>query len=182
MSKLARFYLFIVALLAVVSLSTLTLAQETTGQESPTAKDLSFLIGKWETDIVVMPTEMTPQKVTGRGTAEFELFGQAVWARYKSEMATGHHEMRELIVYQKESDTYQIFTINLSGNFTQRTMSRYIDVWTIEYNGQMKDKEFVVRARYKVISDNELLYESEINMDGEGFKPFVELKLRRISK
>jgi len=96
MRKLA-IYLFLLGLCGAVALSPLALAQQSTnyqqpaGQqqqqqttsmaqqgpppELPTAKDLSFFLGKWDTRISSKPNELTPEGVNGKGTAEFTLFG-----------------------------------------------------------------------------------------------------------
>jgi len=199
MHKLA-IYLFLLGLCGVVALSPLALAQQSTtyqqqagqqqqqsastGQqgppaELPTAKDLGFFIGKWDTKISSKPNELTPEGVNGKGTAEFNLFGQAIQGTLVSESTRGHHETREFIVYEPGSNAYMIFTVNDRGVSTQRTLSRYVDTWVVEYNGQTHDKEFTVRGRYTIVSDNELHYSSEIDVGKAGYKPFIDITLTR---
>jgi len=204
MHKLA-IYLFLLGLCGAVALSPLALAQQSTnyqqpagqpppqqqqqqsastGQqgppaELPTAKDLGFFIGKWDTKISSKPNELTPEGVNGKGTAEFNLFGQAIQGTLVSESTRGHHETREFIVYEPGSNAYMIFTVNDRGVSTQRTLSRYVDTWVVEYNGQTHDKEFTVRGRYTIVSDNELHYSSEIDVGKAGYKPFIDITLTR---
>ena len=201
MRKLA-IYLFLLGLCGAVALSPLALAQQSTtyqqpaGQqqqqqqttsmaqqgpppELPTAKDLAFFLGKWDTRISSKPNELTPEGVNGKGTAEFTLFGQAIQGDLISESTRGHHETREFIVYEPGSNAYMIFTVNDRGVATQRTLSRYVDTWVVEYNGQTHDKEFTVRGRYTIVSDNELHYSSEIDVGKAGYKPFIEITLTR---
>jgi hypothetical protein len=148
----------------------------------PTAKELSFLIGKWETKIVIRATEITPKEVTGKGVAEYRMFGQAIEGSRSSDTTNGHNEDRELIVYSPASNSYEMFAVNLRGIATQRTLSRYVNFWAVEYSGKMNDKDFRVRGTYKIISDNELQYLSEVNVENSGFKPFVEVTYQRVSK
>ena len=75
-----------------------------------------------------------------------------------------------------------MFTVGLNGTFTERMLPRYGDVWTVEYNGQIQDKEFIVRGVYKAISHNEVKYSSEIDIGNSGFKPYTEVTFTRISK
>ena len=204
MHKLA-IYLFLLGLCGAVALSPLALAQQSTnyqqpagqppqqqqqqqsastGQqgppaELPTAKDLGFFIGKWDTKISSKPNELTPEGVNGKGTAEFNLFGQAIQGTLVSESTRGHHETREFIVYEPGSNAYMIFTVNDRGVATQRTLSRYVDTWVVEYNGQTHDKDFTVRGRYTIVSDNELHYSSEIDVGKAGYKPFIDITLTR---
>ncbi len=162
-----------------------TTSQSTTKQaepsQAPTAKDLSFLIGKWETTIVLSPSALMPTGTTGKGTAEFQLFGQAIEDHRASDTGRGHNEQRELIVYQNTSNSYLIFTVNSNGIATQRTLTRYIDDWVVEYRGHNGDKDFTVRGRYKIISANELQYTAEMNVDDSGFKPYSEITFKRPS-
>jgi hypothetical protein len=196
MRRLAIF-LFFLGLCAVVSLSPWALAQQSTTYqqpaaqqaapmaqqgppaELPTAKDLSFLLGKWDTRMSSKPTELTPEGVNGKGTAEFDLFGQAIQGLLVSESNRGHHETREFIVYQPGSNSYMIFTVNDKGICTQRTLSRYVDTWVVEYNGRANEKDFTVRGRYNIVSANELHYSSEIDVGKAGYEPFIELTLTR---
>lgn len=199
MRKLA-IYLFLLGLCGVVALSPLALAQQSTtyqqpaGQqqqqttsmaqqgpppELPTAKDLAFFLGKWDTKISAKPNELTPEGVNGKGTAEFKLFGQAIQGDLVSESTRGHHETREFIVYEPGSNSYMIFAVNDRGVATQRTLSRYVDTWVVEYNGRAHDKDFTVRGRYSIVSDNELRYSSELDMEKTGYKPFIDITLTR---
>jgi len=200
MRKLA-IYLFLLGLCGAVALSPLALAQQSTnyqqpaGQqqqqqttsmaqqgpppELPTAKDLSFFLGKWDTRISSKPNELTPEGVNGKGTAEFTLFGQAIQGDLIFESTRGHHETREFIVYEPGSNSYMIFTVNDKGICTQRTLSRYVDTWVVEYSGRANEKDFTVRGRYTIVSDNELHYSSEIDVGKAGYKPFIEITLTR---
>jgi len=182
MCKLARINLSLVVLWTVVSLSSLALAQETATEELTASKDLAFLVGKWDTKIVIKPNEMTPDGITGTSVVEYRPFGQAIEGLNISETTRGHNEQREFIVYQKEAHAFLIITVSLNGTLTQRTVTRYGDVWTVEYTGQIKDKEFIVRGRYKAVSHNEVQYSSEIDVGNSGFKPYTELTFKRISK
>jgi hypothetical protein len=148
--------------------------------EVPTAKDLAFLIGKWDTTIVIPKNELMPQGTTGHGIAEFHLFGQVVEGTRTSETSSGRHEQRELIVYQPATATYQDLIISGSGTMTERTMTRYVDYWVVEYQGQRNDKDFTVRGRYKIVSDNEIQFSSEVNFDNSGYKPYSVLTFTRI--
>jgi len=192
MRNQSKISLFILVALAFCA-SSLALSQDarsassqpTTKQaepsQAPTAKDLSFLLGKWETTIVMSPSAMMPAGATGKGTAEFQLFGQAIEGHRSSDTDRGHNEQRELIVYQNASNSYLIFTVNSNGIATERTLTRYIDDWVVEYRGHSHDKDFAVRGRYKVISDNEVRYTAEMNVDDSGFKPYSEITLKRVS-
>jgi hypothetical protein len=172
----------------VVSLSSMALAteskvtKETTNEELSAAKVLSFLVGKWDAKIVIKPNEMTPDGVTGTSVVEYRPFGQALEGLRISETTRGHNEEREIIVYRNEEHAFLIFSVSQNGTFTQRTLTRFGDVWTVEYNGQFKDKEFIVRGVYKAISHNEVIYSSEIDVENTGFKPYTEVTFTRISK
>lgn len=188
MCKLVRINLSLVVLWTVVSLSSMALAtetketketKETANEEQSAPKVLSFLIGKWDAKIVIKPNEMTPEGVTGTSVVEYRPFGQAIEGLRISETTRGHNEVREIIVYQNEEHAFLIFTFSMNGTFTQRTLTRYGDVWTVEYNGQIKDKEFDVRGVYNVISHNEIKYSSEIDVEDTGFKPYTDVTFTR---
>jgi hypothetical protein len=163
-------------------MSSLALAKEVTTEELTAAKDLSFLVGKWDTKIVIKPNEMTPEEITGTSVVEYRPFGQAIEGVNISETSRGHNEQREFIVYQKEAHAFLIITLSQNGNLTQRSVTRYGDVWTVEYTGQFQDKEFIVRGRYKAVSHNEVQYSSEIDVGNTGFKPYTQLTFTRVSK
>jgi hypothetical protein len=163
-------------------MSSLALAQEATTEERSAAKDLSFLVGKWDTKIVIKPNEMTPEEIRGTSVVEYRPFGQAIEGSNISETSRGHNEQREFIVYQKEAHAFLIITLSQNGTLTQRSVTRYGDVWTVEYTGQFKDKEFIVRGRYKAVSHNEVQYSSEIDVGNTGFKPDTEITFTRVSK
>ena len=185
MFKLVRINLSLVVLWTVVSLSSIALATETkktANEELSAAKVLSFLVGKWDAKIVIKPNEMTPDGVTGTSVVEYRPFGQAIEGLRISETTRGHNEEREIIVYRNEEHTFLMFTVGLNGTFTQRTLTRYGDVWTVEYNGQIQDKDFIVRGLYKAISHNEVKYSSEIDIGNSGFKPYTEVTFTRVSK
>jgi hypothetical protein len=174
-----------VALWAIASLCPLALAQKTepadanSGPVLPTAKDLAFLLGNWETNFRVYPTEITPDGIKGNGTLEYRLFGQAIEGKRTSESTRGHYEDRELIAYDEGTNAYQILTVSNMGKSTQRTLSRYVDIWVLEHNGRQGEKEFRVRGKYLIVSANEVHYTSEINIGKSGFKPFSEVILKR---
>jgi hypothetical protein len=174
--------LCLVMLWFVVSLSSPAPAQGTATDELPTAKDLSFMIGTWESSMVIKPNEMTPEGVTGKGTVEYRLFGQAIEGSRSGDSNRGHHEQRELIVYQKDGNSYLVFTVNQNGSFSERTMARNGDTWEVKYTGKIKNKAFTVRGRYKIISPDEFLYSSEIKVGNAGFKPFSQITYKRVSK
>jgi hypothetical protein len=163
-------------------MSSLALAQEGTTEELSAAKDLSFLVGKWNTKIVIKPNEMTPEEITGTSIVEYRTFGQAIEGLNICETSCGYNEQREFIVYQKEAHAFLIITLSLNGTLTQRSVTRYGDVWTVEHTGQFKDKEFIVRGRYKAVSHNEVQYSSEIDVGNTGFKPYTQLTFTRVSK
>jgi hypothetical protein len=163
-------------------MSSMALAQEATTEEQSAAKDLSFLVGKWDTKIVIKANEMTPEEITGTSVVEYHPFGQAIEGLRISETTRGHYEEREIIVYQKDVHAFLQFTVSQNGNFTERTLTRFGDVWTVEYTGQIKDKDFIVRGRYKAVSHNEVKYSSEIDVGNSGFKPYTELTFTRVAK
>jgi len=181
MFKLMRLNLFMIVFWTIMSLFSIAPAQGTAADEPLAAKDLSFLLGKWETKLMVHRTELTPEGGAGKGTAEYHLFGKAIEGSRSGESTFGHYEDREYIVPHGGTVPYLIFTISSTGTSTQRTLSRYADVWTVEYDGQFKDKDFVIRGKYKIVSDKELRFMSEIDVGKAGFKPFIELTLKRIS-
>jgi hypothetical protein len=160
----------------------MALAQQTATLELPTAKDLAFVIGKWETNIVVKATEITPKGITGKGVAEYHLFGQSIEGSRTSETSNGHNEDRELIFYVNAPNSYEMITLNLKGTCMQRTLTRHGDSWVVEYSGRMNDKDFAVRGTYKIISVNELQYSSEVDIAKSGFRPFSEVTYRRVPK
>jgi hypothetical protein len=182
MKIMYKVYLCLVVLCAVVSLSPMALAQQTATPELPTAKDLAFLIGKWETNIVVKATEITPKGTTGKGVAEYHLFGQAIEGSRASETSNGHNEDRELVFYANVPNSYEMITVNLKGMCTQRKLTRHGDSWEVEYNGRMNNKDFRVRGTYKIVSDDELQYSTEVDIAKSGFKPFSEVTFRRVPK
>jgi len=151
-----------------------------TAKELPTAKDLAFLLGKWETKIVVAPTELHPEGVQGSGVAEYRLFGQVIEGIRSSETTTGHHEEKDFILYNAAIKAYEVVSINAKGTYVEKTLSKFVDDYVVEYTGTMKEKEFVVRGKYKIVSENEVQYSSEINMERSGFKPFVEVLMTRV--
>lgn len=181
MCKLARINLCLVMLWFVMSSFSQALAQGTPTQELPTAKDLSFLIGKWECNINIKPNEMIPEGVTGKGTVEYRLFGQSIEGSRSSDTNRGHNEQRELIVYQKDGNSYLEFNVNQRGTFTQRTLARNGDTWEVTYTGKIKNKSFTARGKYKIVSPDEFIYTSEIKMGKSGFKPHSEITYKRVS-
>ena len=170
MKTMCKACLCLVLLWAVLSLSPMALAQ-TTAPQLPTAKELGFLIGKWDTTIVINPTEITPAGVKGTGLIEYRLFGQAIEGSQSSDSNVGHYEDRELIAYDSATDSYVMFTVNLNGMATQRNLKRYVDVWVLEYRGQISGKDFTIRGTYKTISKNELHYTAEVEVAGPALSP-----------
>ena len=174
-----KMHCYLFALCVVASLSSTGLAQQAASPEMPTAKDLSFLIGKWETSIAVKATGITPKEITGKGIAEYRLFGQAIEGSRASDTSNGHFEDREFIVYTSDQNAYLWFTLNINGTLTQRTLSRKGDLWVVQYGGQMNGKNFTARGTYKIISANELHYTSEVDVENSGLKPFSEVIITR---
>jgi hypothetical protein len=172
----------VVVFCAVLLPSSMMLAQQSTSAEAPTAKELSFLIGTWETNVVVHPTELMTRELVGNGTTEYHLFGQAIEGTRITDTANGHHEDHELIVYDRSSAAYTVFTINLTGIFSEKQLSHFVNVWVVEYKGQKDEKDFTVRGTFKIISDNEIKYSSEVSVANSSFKPYIDMTLKRIPK
>jgi len=182
MFKRVRLNLFVIVFWTVIALSLVVPGRGIAADELSVAKDLSFLLGKWETKLMIRPTELTPNGGAGKGTAEYHLFGQTIEGSRSGDSTFGPYQDREFIVPQRGTGTFIVFTISSSGYSTQRTLSHNADGWAFEYSGEFNDKDFTVRGKYKIVSDKELQYTSEIDVGKTGFKPYIELTLKRISK
>jgi hypothetical protein len=206
MHKKMGIYLGLVVLGAVIVLSPQVLAQQGAPQQgapqqegaqqgpeqgappaprahsvAPTAKELSFLVGKWETQIQIYPNDLMPEGTTGKGTLEYTLYGHAIEGIRVSDTTRGHHEARELIGYDERTNNYQILSVTMDGAVSQRTLSRYVDIWVVEYTGNRNGEDFQVRGKYTIISKDELHLSSEVNFGKSGFKPYSDVTLKRIS-
>ena len=158
----------------------------------PIEKDLSFLLGKWETKVKIYPNEFRANKeeVKGAGTSDYHLFGKTIEGSMKSESNVGNFEAREFIFPNPSESTYEILTVSANGNVSNRKLAKVGDHWEVTYSGKRalagasdkkgKDVEFSVRGKYKIVSDKEVHYTSEINFGKTGFKPFIELLMTRV--
>lgn len=159
---------------------------------TPIEKELSFLLGKWEIKMKIYPNELlsTTEEVKGGGTAEYRLFGKTIECILKSETTRGPYEAREFIFYNPSAKAYDIFTINAEGHASNGALSKVGNHYEITYKGNQavpdasgkagKEVEFTVQGKYKIVSDNEVQYNSEINFGDTGFKRFIRLSMTRV--
>lgn len=152
-------------------------------------KDLSFLLGKWETKAKFFPNALlgNTEEVKGAGTAEYRVFGVVVEGIRQNETSLGRFEDREFIWYDQNTKAYNIITISPEGYAINKKMTMSGEKYVIEYSGRdkagtPKEKDFTVRAKYKIISDTEVKYSSEVKIGKADFVPFLQLKMQRVSK
>lgn len=158
-------------------------------------KELAFLLGKWETKIKIFPNPLfsNTAEVKGRGTAEYRVFGKVVEGIRSSDTSLGRYEDREFIWLDPNTKGYNIISINSDGYSINKKMRKFEDKYVVEYTGRAKagkadkpdsgaEKEFIVRAKYKIVSDTEVKYSSEVKIGKSGFIPFMQLKMMRPSE
>jgi hypothetical protein len=160
-----------------------------TSLPAPADKDLSFLLGKWETKIKIFPNDLLANKeeVKGAGVAEYRIFGAVVEGIRSSDTSLGHFEDREFIWYDQNTKAYNIIAISPEGYAINKKMTKSGDKYVIEYSGRdkagsPKERDFTVRAKYKIISDTEVKYSSEVKIGKADFVPLIQLKMQRVSK
>jgi hypothetical protein len=158
----------------------------------PIEKELSFLLGKWETKVKMYPNELLSiaEDVKGGGMAEYRLFGKTIEGMQKSESTVGLYEAKEFIFYNPSAKAYNIITINADGYVSNRVLTKVGKHYETSYEGKQivpdasgkpgKEVEFTVNGKYKIVSDNEIHYNSEINFGNTGFKRFVRLQMTRV--
>jgi hypothetical protein len=156
---------------------------------APTDKDLAFLLGKWETKIKIFPNALLANKeeLKGAGTAEYQVFGKVIEGTLSSETSSGKYEGREFIWYDQNSKVYNIISISPEGYAANKKMTKEGDKFVVEYTGVhkpdgKKEIDFTVTAKYKIISDTEVKYSSEVKVGKTNFVPFIQLKMQRVSK
>lgn len=207
MEKLMRSYL-VPIVCGFILFSQLAYAQETkpsgkkegapaqSSQKEPAhqqiAKDLGFLLGKWETKVKVMPMgfSATKQEIKGEGTIEYTLFGNAIEGTIKSESNVGTYNARELIFPSLNKDEYDVLRVNSNGLAIGSTMKKVGDVLEVTSTGKRalvdlsgkpgKLVEFMVKGKYKIVSDKELQYHSDISVGHGPFKPYISYSFTRI--
>jgi hypothetical protein len=155
----------------------------------PADKDLSFLLGKWETKAKIFPNALlgNTEEVKGAGTAEYRAFGVVVEGSRLSETSLGRFEDKEFIWYDQSTKAYNIISISPEGYAINKKMTMAGEKYVIEYSGRdkagtPKEKDFTVRAKYKIVSDTEVKYSSEVKIGKADFVPFLQLKMQRVSK
>ena len=156
---------------------------------SPTDKDLAFLLGKWDTKIKIAPNDLLGNKeeFKGAGKAEYKVFGKVIEGILTSDTDSGQYEDREFIWHDDGTNDYNIIRISPEGYASNRKMTKSGEHFVVEYSGtKMMDGKkpinFTVRAKFKIISDTEVKYSSEVKIGKADFVPFVQLKMQRVSK
>jgi len=158
---------------------------------APMDKDLSFLLGKWETKIKIFPNPLlgNTDELKGGGTAEYQIFGETIEGSLANETSNGKYEFKEFIWYDQAGKAYNIISISSEGYAINKTMmpTKSSEKFVIQYAGVHKTKDgkevnFTVQAKYKIISDTEVKYFSEVKLGKADFVPFIQIKMQRVSK
>lgn len=166
-------------------------ADQKAGLAAPMDKDLSFLLGKWDTKMKIFPNALSgnTEEVQGGGAAEFRAFGKIIEGTFVNETSSGKYEFKEFMWYDQDSKIYNIVSISSEGHAIDKTMKRTnsSEKFVIHYSGVDKIKggkevPFTVQAKYKIVSDTEVKYYSEVKIGKADFVPFLQIRMQRISK
>ena len=169
-----------------------TPAQSAQKEPSQLGKDLAFLLGKWATKVTIMPMgfSATKEEIKGVGTIEYALFGNAMEGTIKSESNLGTYEARELLFPGRQPGEYEVVRINSNGMAISSTLKKVGDVFEVTSEGKRplvdlsgkpgKLVDFRVKGAYKMVSDKELQYHSDISVDNGPFKPYITYSFTRI--
>ena len=156
------------------------------------AKDLAFLLGKWETKVKIMPMgfSATKEEIKGAGTIEYTLFGNAIEGKIKNESNVGTYVARELIFPSLNKDEFDVLRVNSNGLAIGSTIKKVGNVVEVTSSGKRalvdlsgkpgKLVDFNIKGTYKIVSDKELQYHSDISVGHGPFKPYISYSFTRI--
>ncbi len=167
------------------------LAEQKMGLPAPMDKDLAFLLGKWETKLKILPNPLSgnTEEIKGGGTAEYQFFGKVIQGTLANETSNGKYEFKEFLWYDESNNIYNIFSISSEGYAINKTLTptKSSEKFVVHYSGTHKTNsgkeiKFTVQAKYKIISDTEVKYSSDVKIGNADFVPFIQLKMQRVSQ
>jgi hypothetical protein len=175
-----RNLVWVVALLLLLSLGAYAqMRQERTEHH----QKLDFFAGEWMTTDTVPPNQIGSGGVA-HGKASFKWDLNNLWLinKYEGEMpGMGHYEGRGMITWDIDAGDYILYWFDNMGT----SVGIYRGDFTVENTlvligeMEMQGTKYYQRLSWKKNSDKEILFTSEMSMDGENYNKMMESVYKR---